>query len=111
MQRYRLQSSIQNTCPKRALDRTWFRQWGLTIILGTSVACGFVYVSWQHVKAVEIGYETEHLKQQIQQLDQDQRKLELERQRLLSPSVLENRARRQGMGLPQASQTIVIEQR
>ena len=83
----------------------------LTIILGTSVACGFVYVSWQHVKAVEIGYETEHLKQQIQQLDQDQRKLELERQRLLSPSVLENRARRQGMGLPQANQTIVIEQR
>lgn len=111
MYRYRLKSPIQNQHRHKTLDKTWLKHWGITLCLSLLVACGFVYVSWQHVQAVQIGYETEQIKQQIQNLDQEQRKLQLERQRQLAPHVLETRARQQGFELPTSQQTVAIQTR
>ncbi|MBX7221271.1 MAG: cell division protein FtsL [Blastocatellia bacterium] len=109
MYRYRLQSPIQNRRQRQTFDTRWLRQWGLVLSLGCLVACGFVFVTWQHVEAMRVGYETEQLKIQIQTLDQEHRQLLLERQRQLSPNVLEARARQQGLRLPNPKQTVVIQ--
>jgi cell division protein FtsL len=62
-----------------------------------------VYV-WQHFSAIEYGYKIEAQKQQVDQLNESMRQLQLQEDTLLSPSRLDAQARAMGLDAPQPGQ-------
>jgi hypothetical protein len=80
----------------------------LVIVLGCSIACGFVMAARYHFIAVDVGYQTEELKQQRAQLESSQKKLQLELSRRTAPKKLDLRAQEQGLTLPSARQTVAV---
>ena len=109
MYRYRLKTQIHNRYRVRTFDPKRFAPLALTMCVGAMVACGFVYVSWQHVEAVRIRQESESLKRQKVSLDQSERRLELEKQRKLSPETVELVARPFGYIMPRPHQTVAVQ--
>jgi hypothetical protein len=69
-------------------------------IAGALVSSGFVISARQHFEAIGLGYESEGLRKQADELEEKLRKLELERARALSPVELERRARQMGLEHP-----------
>jgi hypothetical protein len=80
----------------------------IAIALGCLVAYGFVAAARNHFNAVELGYRSEELKRQREQLELDQRKLTLELERRTAPQKLDMRAQQQGLTLPSARQTAAM---
>ncbi|MBI3988817.1 MAG: cell division protein FtsL [candidate division NC10 bacterium] len=79
---------------------------GLLVLLG-----GLFYV-WQHVQAVQLGYEIEQLKQERAAFVERERELTLEIARLKSPKRVEEIARdRLGFITPAPDQIVIVPQR
>ncbi|MEW6730672.1 MAG: hypothetical protein AB1489_04980 [Acidobacteriota bacterium] len=99
---------IKNTPVRRRHNQT--RPWWLyiSIVLGFTIAYGFIMAARYHFNAVELGYQTEELKRQRAKLEQCQRKLELELARRTAPQRLDKRARQQGLELPSGRQTLLL---
>jgi cell division protein FtsL len=64
-----------------------------------------VYV-WQHFSAIEISYQIEAQKTQVEQLREQNRELRLSEAELSDPGRIDQIARRLGMGAPQAGQIV-----
>lgn len=76
----------------RALSRL-----ALLLLSGLLLAGGFVFAAGQHFTAVRFGYEGEKLRQDREQLIEQQRRLLLAREEAAAPSRLEGEARRLGL--------------
>jgi cell division protein FtsL len=64
-----------------------------------------VYV-WQHFSAIEIKYQVETQKQQVEQMREENRQLRLTEARLTDPGRIDQIARQLGLGAPQAGQVV-----
>ena len=64
-----------------------------------------IYV-WQHFSAIEIGYQVEAQKQQVEQMREDNRKLRLTEAQLIDPGRIDQIARQLGLDKPQAGQVV-----
>jgi hypothetical protein len=87
----------QITRPVSARVFAWFAVIGIT---GSVVTFGFVMSARQHFEAVTLGYRSEQLREQVMNLEEKLRKLELERAKASSPLELERRAKAIGLGRP-----------
>lgn len=87
-------------------ERDWhaLRRLALLLCCGLILAGGFVFAAGQHFAAVSYGYKTESLRREQAQLLEEQRRLLLEREQLVSPARLENAARDIGLQPVQAAQ-------
>jgi cell division protein FtsL len=61
---------------------------------------------WQHFSAIECGYRIEAEKQQVQQLEEQNRQLRLEKAQLADPSRIDTMARNLGLMAPQPGQVV-----
>jgi cell division protein FtsL len=86
-------------------ERDWhaLRHLALLLFCGLILAGGFVFAAGQHFAAVHYGYKTEALRREQEQLLEDERRLLLERERLVTPARLESAAR--DIGLQQVQPT------
>ncbi len=109
MYRHRYSTPVRNRSYRRPLDLSKLKSWLATMVVGATLALGFVFVSWQHVEAMRLQYESERLKQELQKLDADKRRLETEKQKKLAPVALDEAARRQGLTQPTIQQTVGAE--
>ncbi|HKV41489.1 MAG TPA: hypothetical protein VJX67_19945 [Blastocatellia bacterium] len=91
---------IQNSRVVRPVSGRVFAWLAILAVGGTILSCGFMASARQHFQAVSMGYEREALRQQAVALENQVRKLDLERARISSPVELEKRARRQGLDRP-----------
>jgi hypothetical protein len=98
--RYYYNKRIQNAPIRRRLDRRFVSWVMLSACIGAVVAAFFVYSARCHFEAVALGYETQQRRTEIDQRQEERRRLELERTRALSPEELESRARRIGLTEP-----------
>ncbi len=109
MYRYRLKTTIHNRHQVRKLNPKRLMPWAVTMCVGTVVACGFIYVCWLHIEAVQIRQESEALRRQKASLDRAERRLTDERNRKLSPETLELVAGPFGLTMPRPQQTVSLQ--
>jgi cell division protein FtsL len=64
-----------------------------------------VYV-WQHLSAIEIGYQIETQKQQMEQMREENRQLRLTEAQLTDPGRIDQIARQLGLDAPQPGQVV-----
>lgn len=87
-------------------ERDWhaLRRLALLLLCGLILAGGFVFAAGQHFAAVTYGYKTEALRREQEELLENQRRLRLERERLVAPARLESEARNIGLQPVQPTQ-------
>jgi cell division protein FtsL len=61
---------------------------------------------WQHLSAIEYGYRIESEKQQVQQLEEQNRQLRLTEAQLGDPARIDQKARQLGLSEPQPGQVV-----
>jgi cell division protein FtsL len=64
-----------------------------------------VYV-WQHFSAIEVGYQIETQKQQVEQMREQNRQLRLAEAQLSDPGRIDQIARQLGLDTPQPGQVV-----
>ena len=86
--------------PERRREmRTFAATMGLLFVLV------MVYV-WQHFSAIEVGYQIERQKTQVEQLAEENRQLRLTEAQLSDPGRIDQIARQMGMDAPQPGQVV-----
>lgn len=100
----RLPAHQLNYTIRRERDWPALRSLALLLLCGLMLAGGFVFAAGQHFAAVRYGYQTENLRRERAQLLEEEQRLLLEREQLVSPARLESEARGFGLQPVQASQ-------
>jgi cell division protein FtsL len=93
----RIPSKQRNPQVVREANQSAVARFALLLGCGLTLAAGFVYAGGQHFAALRFGYETEKLRTVKQDLEQQQQRLQLEREAVASPARLEQAARKLGM--------------
>ena len=75
------------------------------ITMGMLFLLVMVYV-WQHFSAIEIGYQVESQKQQVEQMREENRQLRLTEAQLSDPGRIDQIARQLGLEAPQPGQVV-----
>ena len=91
---------IQNTRVERPVSSRIFSWMAVVTLIGVFLGSALVISAFQHFESINLGYKTEHFRQQSKELTDNVRKLELERSRIGSPVELERRAKAIGMKRP-----------
>ncbi|HYL99019.1 MAG TPA: hypothetical protein VEZ90_08705 [Blastocatellia bacterium] len=91
---------IQNARVTRPVSPKVFVWLAMAAILGSLICASFVVSAKQHFTAVSAGYDREQLRQQATLLDQQLKRLELQRAQVTSPVEVEKRAEKAGMHRP-----------
>jgi len=76
----------------------------ILLLAGLLLAGGFIFAAGQHFVAVRYGYQGEKLRQEREQLLEQQRRLLLAREEAAAPSRLESEARKLGLQSVEAAQ-------
>jgi len=76
----------------------------MILFFGILLSGGFLFAASQHFKAVQYGYQNEQLRKERNRLQEEQRRLMLERESVVSPINLERSARKIGMKPAEAQQ-------
>ena len=100
----RIPSRQRNAHVARERDPGVIFRLGLLLLCGLTLAGGFVYAGGQHFAALKLGYETENLRKIKKDLAEEQHRIQLEREAVVSPARLERAARQLGMQPMQAAQ-------
>lgn len=100
----RVPSRYRNTPIVREREQGALVRLALILGCGLILAGGFVYAGIQHFGALQLGYQTEKLRAQLDNAKEEQRRLTLEREAAASPARLERAARQLGMQPLQAHQ-------
>jgi cell division protein FtsL len=87
----------QNTRVRRTRDVNALSRLALLLFCGLILAGGFVFAAKQHFAAVQFGYENETLRDERKRLLEENKRLELERERAIAPDKLAPAARRLGL--------------
>jgi cell division protein FtsL len=107
MDRYPQQQ--QNSRIRRTRDVTALSRLALLLFCGFVLAGGFVFAAKQHFAAVQLGYESESLRNERKKLIEDNQRLILEKETMSSPSRLEPAARQLGLRPATAGQIVRSE--
>jgi len=107
----RVPSKQRNTRVKRERDPRALTRLAWLLGCGLLLAGGFIYAGGRHFAALNLGYETEKLRNSLNTAREDQRRLTLEREAAASPARLELAARRLGMQPMQPAQIDPLKQR
>jgi cell division protein FtsL len=107
----RVPSKHRNTLVKRERDPRALTRLALLLLCGLALAIGFVYAGGRHFAALRFGYETEKLRNALNNAREEQRRLLLQREAAASPAKLEIAARRLGMQPMQPAQIDPVKQR
>ena len=76
-----------------------------TAVMSMLFVLVMVYV-WQHFAAIEVGYKIEAQKQQVQQMQEQNRQLRLSEAQLSDPERIDKIARQLGLDAPQPGQVV-----
>ena len=76
-----------------------------TAVMGVLFLMVMVYV-WQHFTAIEVGYKVEAQKQQVLQMQEQNRQLRLNEAQLTDPGLIDKIAKQLGLDAPQPGQVV-----
>ena len=104
-QRYFYNQQIRNAPIRRRLDRRFVVWVMVAACVGSVLTFGYVYSARCHFAAIELGYQTQQLRAELDERAERRRVLEVERARARAPEQVERRARRLGLRAPELNQT------
>jgi cell division protein FtsL len=107
----RVPSKQRNSLIHRERDRSLIKKLVGLLVCGLVLSSGFVYAARQHFAALQLGYDSENLRRERQQLLEEQHRLLLDREEAASPVKLERAARQLGMQPVSPSQVMPARQR
>ncbi len=91
---------VKAQCPSRAREmRSFARAMGMLFML-------VMFYGWQHFSSIESGYRIEGEKQQLLQLEEQNRQLRLTEAQLGDPARIDRAARQLGLAAPQPGQVV-----
>ena len=96
----------QNSSIRRTRDVTALSRLALLLFCASVLAGGFVFAAKQHFAAVQLGYQSETLRNERKKLIEDNQRLALEKETMSSPSRLEPAARKLGLQPATAGQIV-----
>ena len=99
-----LPSKQRNSNIRRERDVRALSNLALLLCCALVLAGGFVFAARQHFAAVQLGYESENLRRERDQLLVDQQRLLLQKEQASVPARLESAARQLGLRPVQAGQ-------
>ena len=108
-ERYIYNKKIRNAPIRRRLDHRFVSWVMVAALVGSVVASGFVYSARCQVEAMTLGYETQQRRTELEQIAEQQRALELERERECAPAQLEKRALKIGLKTPDPPESTKAE--
>lgn len=97
MKKRNLPPSSRNTQVKRQRDPLPWRYCLLTLFCGLILVGGFFYAAQQHFSAIGFGIKNAKLKQQKEDLETEQRRLQLAKEIVLSPGEIKKAAKKMGL--------------
>ena len=89
---YAQKKPIENTHIVRERDRQRFRELFSVVVLGLFIAGFLIIFAWQNLSVIRLGHEATRLQQQKKQLENDNKALRLEMDRLTALGAVEQRA-------------------
>jgi len=97
---------IDNSRLVKAVDAARFREMrSFAIAMAFLLSLAMMY-GWQHFSAIECGYRIEAEKQQMQQLQEQNRQLRLQQAQLADPARIDAMAKNLGLAAPQPGQVV-----
>lgn len=91
---------VKAQCPKRSREmRSFARAMAMLFML-------VMFYGWQHFSSIESGYRIEGEKQQLLQLEEQNRQLRLTEAQLGDPARIDRMARQLGLAAPQPGQVV-----
>src|SRR5262245_6360407 len=103
---YAQKKSIENTHIVRERDRRRFRELFSVVVLGVFVAVFLIIFAWQNLSVIRLGHEATRLQQEKKQLENANKALRLEIDRLTSLASVEQRA--QALGFEETAPQAVV---
>jgi hypothetical protein len=100
--RFYLDKQIRNSRVARPVSGRVFAWLAIIAVAGALISTGFIISARKHFEAISLGYQSEELRRQANQIAERMRQLELERARAASPVEIERRAYKIGLGRPAA---------
>lgn len=101
----------RNSTIRRTRDVTALSRLSLLLFCGFVLAGGFVFAAKQHFAAVQLGYQSESLRNERKKLIEENQRLALEKETISSPLRLEPAARQLGLQPATAGQIAIPEGR
>src|SRR6266498_2300020 len=89
---YAQKKPIENTHIVRERDRQRFRELFSVVVLGLFIAGFLIIFAWQNLSVIRLGHEATRLQQQKKQLENDNKALRLQLDRMTSLASVEPRA-------------------
>ena len=89
---YAQKKPIENTHIVRERDRQRFRELFSVVVLGLFIAGFLIIFAWQNLSVIRLGHEATRLQQQKKQLENENKALRLEMDRLTALGAVEQRA-------------------
>ncbi len=94
---------VKAPCPERAREmRSFARAIAMLFLL-------VMFYGWQHFSSIESGYRVENEKQQLLQLEEQNRQLRLSEAQLGDPARIDRMARQLGLATPRPGQVVQPE--
>jgi hypothetical protein len=108
--RYVYKQKVRNAPIRRRLDRRFLGWVVAGACLGSVLAFGYVYGARCHFTAMDLGYQIQQRREDLERNVERRRILELERARMLAPARVEERARRLGLRAPERPEPADVRQ-
>jgi cell division protein FtsL len=106
---YAQKKPIENTHIVRERDRQRFRELFSVVVLGLFIAGFLIIFTWQNLSVIRLGHEATRLQQQKKQLENDNKALRLEMDRLTSLGSVEQRAAALGFERTDPRAVVMVE--
>lgn len=111
MKKRKLPPSAKNEKVKRQRDPLPWRYCLLTLICGLILVSGFFYAAQQHFSAIDYSIKNSKLRQQKEDLQGEQRRLYLNREKALAPAEIKKAAKKIGLQEFAASSIEVVSRK
>ena len=107
---YAIHRPVVNAYLVRERDRRRWRDLGTMLLLILPLAFSLFVYTWIHLQLLDTGYEINRDEKRVGELEELERRLELERERLTSPSRIEAIASQSlGLSPPRRDQMVFVE--
>ena len=108
---YAQKKPIENTHIVRERDRQRFRELFSVVVLGLFIAGFLIIFTWQNLSVIRLGHEATRLQQEKKQLENANKALRLEIDRMTALAAVEQRAAALGFQKSDPQTVVTVERR
>ncbi len=105
---YAQKKSIDNAHIVRERDRRRFRELLAVVSLGVPIGLFLLLFTWQNLEVIRLGREATHLQSVRKQIDEDNKRLKVELDRLTNLQLVQKRATELGLQKTEPSAIVTV---